>query len=88
MVTRIVKIDDSLSVWIPHELAFAENVQEVNIEPVGDSLVIQPVVQDKIGDLMPILSAFSQDFMAEGREFHEEQERDWSAFSGKPPNAR
>jgi antitoxin VapB len=45
---------------------------------VGNTLVLRPVVQETIGDLTPILSMFSANFMAEGREFHEEHERDWS----------
>jgi antitoxin VapB len=39
---------------------------------------MRPVVQETIGDLDPILLMFSQDFMAGGREFHEEREREWS----------
>jgi len=81
MLTRIFKSGNSLAVRIPKELAFAEALQEVEIERVGDTLVVRPVTQETIGDLMPILAAFPRDFMAEGREFHEEQKRDWSAFS-------
>jgi len=40
--------------------------------------VLRPVVKETIGDLTPILAMFSPDFMAGGREFHEEHERDWS----------
>ena len=39
---------------------------------------MRPVVQETIGDLTPILLMFSPDFMAGGREFHEEREREWS----------
>ncbi|WP_295391594.1 type II toxin-antitoxin system VapB family antitoxin [uncultured Thiodictyon sp.] len=87
MVTRIFKSGNSLAVRIPKELAFAESVQEVEIERIGNTLVVRPVVQETIGDLTAILAAFPRDFMAEGREFHEQKERDWSAFSGKQPDA-
>jgi len=36
-------------------------------------------VQETIGDLTPILSMFSHNFMAGGREFHEQRERDWGS---------
>ena len=45
---------------------------------MGNTLVLRPLVQAIIGDLTPILSLFSPDFMAAGREFHEQSERDWS----------
>lgn len=87
MVTRIFKSGNSLAVRIPKELAFAESVQEVEIERIGNTLVVRPVVQETIGDLTAILAAFPRDFMAEGREFHEQKDRDWSAFSDKQPAA-
>jgi hypothetical protein len=44
---------------------------DIDIERVGNTLVLRPVVQATIGDLTPILSLFSPDFMAAGREFYE-----------------
>lgn len=32
---------------------------------------------------MEIFASFPKDFMAEGREFHEQKERDWSGFNEK-----
>ncbi len=78
MLTRVFKSGNSLAVRIPKELAFADGAQEVEIERVGNTLVLRPVVQETIGDLSPILSMFSPGFMAGGREFHEQRERDWS----------
>lgn len=78
MLTRIFKSGNSMAVRIPKELAFVDGAQDVEVERVGNTLVLRPVVQETIGDLTPILSMFSPNFMAEGREFHEEHERDWS----------
>ena len=79
MLTRVFKSGNSLAVRIPKELAFADGVQDVEIERVGNTLVLRPVVQETIGDLTPILSMFSHNFMAGGREFHEQRERDWGS---------
>jgi len=78
MLTRVFKSGNSLAVRIPKELAFVDCAQEVEVERVGNTLVLRPVVRETIGDLTPILSMFSPNFMAEGREFHQQQERDWS----------
>lgn len=80
MLTRIFKSGNSLAVRIPKELAITEASQEVEIERVGNTLVVRPVVQETLGDLMEILASFPKSFMAEGREFHEQQERDWGSF--------
>ncbi len=81
MLTRVFKSGNSLAVRIPKELAFADGAQDVEIERVGNTLVLRPVVQETIGDLTPILSMFSPNFMAGGREFHEQRERDWGTNS-------
>jgi len=81
MRTRVFKSGNSLAVRIPKELAFVDGAQDVEVERVGNTLVLRPVVQETIGDLTPILSMFSHDFMAGGREFHETRERDWSGNS-------
>ena len=78
MLTRVFKSGNSLAVRIPKELGFVDGAQDVEIERVGNSLVLRPIVQETIGDLTPILAMFSPNFMAEGREFHEQRERDWS----------
>ena len=78
MLTRVFKSGNSLAVRIPKELAFVEGAQDIDIDRVGNTLVLRPVAQATIGDLTPILALFSPDFMAAGREFHEQRERDWS----------
>lgn len=80
MLTRIFKSGNSLAVRIPKELAIAEASQEVEIERIGNTLVVRPVVQETLGDLMEILASFPKNFMAGGREFHEQKERDWAVF--------
>lgn len=74
MLTRIFKSGNSLAVRIPKDMTFPEATQEVSIERMGDGLLIRPVGR-KLTGLMDKFAAFSPDFMAEGREFHEEHER-------------
>ena len=80
MLTRVFKSGNSLAVRIPKELAIVEAGQEVEIEQVGNTLVVRPVQKETLGDLMEIFASFPKGFMAEGREFHEQKERDWSGF--------
>ncbi len=77
MLTRVFKSGNSLAVRIPKELAFVDGAQDVEVERVGNTLVLRPVVQETIGDLTEIFASFPKSFMAEGREFHEQRERDW-----------
>lgn len=78
MLTRVFKSGNSLAVRIPKELAIAEAAQDVEIERVGNTLVVRPVAQQTLAGIGDIFAMFSADFMAGGREFHEERERDWS----------
>nr|WP_315203704.1 AbrB/MazE/SpoVT family DNA-binding domain-containing protein [uncultured Albidiferax sp.] len=80
MMTRVFKSGNSLAVRIPKELGFVDGAQDVEVERVGNTLVLRLVAQETIGDLGDILAAFPKSFMAEGREFHEQAERDWSGF--------
>ena len=80
MLTRVFKSGNSLAVRIPKELGFVDAAQDIEVERVGNTLVLRLVAQETIGDLTEILAAFPKSFMAEGREFHEEHERDWSGF--------
>lgn len=77
MLTRVFKSGNSLAVRIPKELGFVDGAQDIDIERIGNTLVLRRVQPETIGDLSDILAAFPASFMAEGREFHEEQERDW-----------
>ena len=88
MLTRVFKSGNSLAVLIPKELAIVEASQEVEIERVGQSLVIRPVVHETLADLPAIFASFPKGFMAEGREFHEERDRDWTGvFPLRDPSA-
>ncbi|UQN12729.1 antitoxin [Methylococcus capsulatus] len=80
MLTRIFKSGNSLAIRIPKELAIAEVAQQVEIERVGNTLVIRPVAQESLADVTDILAMFSPEFMAEGREESPEQDRDWETF--------
>lgn len=83
MLTKVFKSGNSLAVRIPKELGFVDAAQDIEVERVGNTLVLRRVEQETIGDLTDIFAMFSPSFMAEGREFHEEQERDWSGV-GQP----
>lgn len=79
MRTRIFKSGNSLAVRIPKEMAIAGVSEEVEIERVGNTLVLRPAQQKSLAGVGEIFAMFSPGFMSEGREFHEERERDWSA---------
>ena len=79
MLTRVFRNGNSLAIRIPKELAIAEVAEEVEIERVGNSLVVRPARRKSLAGIGEVFAMFSADFMAQGREFHEERERDWSA---------
>jgi antitoxin VapB len=81
MLTRVFKSGNSLAVRIPKELAFANASQVVEIERVGNTLVVRPVVQESLAGLMDICAQFSPDFMANGRDDSPEMERDWEELA-------
>jgi antitoxin VapB len=87
MLTRVFKCGNLLAVHIPEGLAFVEVGQEIEIEKVGSTLVLRPLARRKLTGLAEAFTAFSPDFMAEGRAFHEQKARDWSGFGdGVPPD--
>lgn len=81
MLTRVFKSGNSLAVRIPKELAIVEASQDIEIEKIGDTLVLRPVVKRKLTGLAEAFAAFPPGFMAEGREFHEQKERDWDSLN-------
>lgn len=87
MLTRIFKSGNSLAVRIPKELGFVDAAQDVEVERVGNTLVLRLVAQETLADIGEIFAMFSPGFMADGREFHEERERDWRS-AGKPSSAK
>ena len=78
MRTYTFPVDDGVAVVIPKELTSASGPSgAVEIERVGDTLVIRPLVRRKLTGLAAKFAAFPAGFMVQGREFHEERERDW-----------
>jgi antitoxin VapB len=75
--SRVFKSGNSQAVRIPSELAYDDVGQEVEVERKGDTLVIRPVYRKKLTGISEVFAMFSPDFMADGREFHEQEERDW-----------
>lgn len=81
MLTRVFKSGNSLAVRIPKELAIVEAAQEVEIERVGNTLVVRPVEAQTLAGIGEIFAMFTPDFMANGRDESPEMERDWEAFA-------
>lgn len=77
MLTRVFKSGNSLAVRIPKELGFVDAAQDLEVERVGNTLVLRLVEDQTLADIGNILAMFSPDFMADGREFHGEIDRDW-----------
>ena len=86
--TRIFQSGNSLALRIPKELGFAQVAQEVEIERVGDSLVVRPVQAESLGELAQVFAMFTPDFMAGGREPAPEIDRDCPAPAGPKGKAK
>ena len=84
MLTRVFKSGNSLAIRIPKELAIADVADEVEIERIGNSLVVRPAHRRSLSGIAEIFSLFSPDFMSGGREFHEELEREWDEPIQRP----
>jgi antitoxin VapB len=78
MKTRVIRSGDSWVILIPPELSFFIDNQDVEIERVGDTLVLRAVELETLGDIDKVFAMFSDSFMEDGREFHPERERDWT----------
>lgn len=76
MLGRAFKSGNSLAVRIPRELGVVDAPGDVEIERVGETLVIRPVKTRSLDGVLDLFAAFPGDFMAD-REFHEEDERNW-----------
>lgn len=79
--TRIFKSGNSLAVRIPKDMLPAEIPEQAQIEWRNGVWTIRPLHKRSLAGLMDRFKAFSPDFMAGGREFHEQEERDWSGIS-------
>ena len=77
MLGRAFKSGNSIAVRIPRELGVIDTAGEVDIQRVGDTLVIRQMETGTLAHLMDKFSAFPREFMAEGRAGDEEQERSW-----------
>ena len=87
MLTRVFKSGNALAVRIPKAFAIVEAGQQIEIEKVGNTLVLRPVERRKLTGIAEAFAAFPPGFMAEGRKFHEQKERDWGSFGeGVPPD--
>ena len=84
MLTRVFKSGNSMAVRIPKELGLLDVAQDIDIERVGNTLVLRLPAQETLADIGKIFSMFSPDFMAEGREFHDEHERNWQQSAALP----
>ena len=77
MLTKVFKSGNSLAVRIPKELGFVDAAQDIEVERVGNTLVLRLVGQESLADIGKIFAMFSPNFMADGRELHAEHVRDW-----------
>lgn len=75
MQTRVFQSGNSLAVRIPKELAIVSASQAVEIERVGDSMVIRPIKRKTLAGLGSVCGSFSAEFMADGCDFHDEPDR-------------
>lgn len=75
MRTRVFKSGNSLAVRIPKELHFELPADDVEIERVGNTLVVRPVGAP-LANVLAKFAAFSPGFMKAGRGRHTERGRD------------
>ncbi|NOT85676.1 MAG: AbrB/MazE/SpoVT family DNA-binding domain-containing protein [Methylococcaceae bacterium] len=76
MLSRAFKSGNSIAVRIPQEIGVVDAPGDVEIERVGDSILIRLVNGQSLASVGVKFSAFPQGFMADGRDFHDEQERE------------
>ncbi len=86
-ITRIFKSGNSLAVRIPKDMLPAEVPQEAQIDWHNGVWTIRPIHKRSLEGLMDCFKAFSPYFMASGRDFHEQEERDWSGLSDSAPES-
>jgi antitoxin VapB len=72
--TRLFKSGNSLAVRIPKELHFDAPADDVEIERVGDTLVVR-AVGPPLRNVLRKFSAFSPDFMRSPRGANTERDR-------------
>jgi antitoxin VapB len=82
VTTRIFKSGNSLAVRIPKDMTPSEIPEEAEIEWSQGVWTIRPIHRRSLAGLMDRFKAFSPEFMSQGREFHEQDDRDWSGSPG------
>jgi len=79
--TKVFKSGNSIAVRIPKEIAdITEAGKEVQIEKVGETLVIRSLERQSLAGIGKLFAQFGPDFMPQGRDFIEEREIDWDKF--------
>ncbi|WP_213062665.1 antitoxin [Acinetobacter populi] len=86
--TKMFKSGNSFAIRIPKDLLPPEIPEEVTIEWRNGEWVIRPIQKRSLAGLMAKFKAFSPDFMPNGREFHEQKERDWSGIFDEDSNSQ
>ena len=82
--TKVFKSGNSIAVRIPKEIAEITEVgKEVQIEKVGETLVIRSLERQSLANIGKLFAQFGPDFMPHGRDFIEEREVDWDKFLPK-----
>jgi antitoxin VapB len=76
MRSRAFRSGNSLAVRIPKDLGAIETPGDIEIERVGDALVIRPVRGRSLDGVLRKFAAFPPGFLTEGRGEHEERERE------------
>jgi antitoxin VapB len=74
IMTKIFKNGNSHAVRIPAELAYDHSDLEVEIERIGEHIIIKPA-RRPLDKVMEKFVQFSSDFMAQGRDENEVAER-------------
>ena len=74
IVTKVFRNGNSQAVRIPAELAYERNDLDVEIERIGEQIVIRPV-RRRMDQVMAKFAQFSPDFMVEGRGDNQEAQR-------------
>lgn len=88
MLTSAFKNGDSMAVRIPKEMAFMRESDALEIELIGNTLMLRPAAAPDLQDLAQIIALFPPGFMAAGRDAHDEAERDWQCLAGNPSRAK
>lgn len=77
MITKIFKAGNSLAVHLPNKIAFDTLRKEVDIQRQGNVITITLVENKTLAGMGDLFKMFSLGFMAKGRGFHGQHDRDW-----------